>query len=499
MTLPNSACTFVCEWEGFQTPVLNKTPLPISPNQPDKHVLSVLASLQRLVVFVATLISGVTLLAWLIGPVGRHMPAGWQWMKANTALCGLLSVVSLLLSQPLRSQRDLKLSRALGTLVAFIGALCVIENLYNISFGIDRLLASDPLGEHPGRMSAQSAWAFVLLGIVMCCLRTRKGWISHLTDVLTMANSMLMLIYISGYFFGAQQLIGPSNAHRVSPQTLVVLLCLTFTVFNRRAEYGSFGILLGVGIAGATARLAAPFALLMPFVLMSLLLGVSSLHLLSPVYAMAVATSVVALLAFCLVMVLSRRVAGLEHEVRELSLRDPLTGVYNRRGFFLLAEQALRVSRRTGEPFSLLFLDIDNLKAINDTLGHETGSEILQRMSAMLLQNFRETDIAGRLGGDEFVVAGKATAAEMAVAIYRLQKLVEQANAKAAGERPLSFSFGHVTADHRTPQTLDAIIGCADKLMYEAKRSKRGGVSGPHAVPTLVQANGPTLRHFPAR
>ncbi|WP_217897000.1 GGDEF domain-containing protein [Granulicella rosea] len=488
---------FDCLNKKGSNPVLNKTPLPISPNQPDNHVLSVLASLQRLVIFVAALISGVTLLAWLIAPLGRHMPDGWQLMKANTALCGLLCVASLLLSQPLRPRRDLKLSRALATLVAFIGSLCVIENLYGISFHIDRLLASDPLGAHPGRMSAQTSWGFVLLGVVLCCLRTRKGWVSNLADVLTMVNSMLMLIYISGYFFGAAQLLGPESTHRVSPQTLLVLLCLTFTTFNRRAEYGSFGILLGVGIAGATARLAAPFALLMPFVLMSLLLGVSRLHLLSPVYAMAVATSVVALLAFCLVIVLSRRVAGLEHEVRELSLRDPLTGVYNRRGFFLLAEQALRVSRRSGEPFSLLFIDIDNLKIINDTLGHETGSEILQRMSALLLQNFRETDITGRLGGDEFVVAGKATAAEIAVATYRLQKMVDAANVKAEGERPLSFSFGHVTADHRAPQTLESIIGRADKLMYEAKRNKRD-ISGAHALPTLVQSS-PVLRQFPAR
>jgi diguanylate cyclase (GGDEF)-like protein len=93
-----------------------------------------------------------------------------------------------------------------------------------------------------------------------------------------------------------------------------------------------------------------------------------------------------------------------EAELRNLSLTDDLTGLCNRRGFFFHAEQYLKTSRRLGKEFLLFYADMDGLKQINDTFGHEEGSLAILRLAEILKETFRESDIVARLGGDEFAV-----------------------------------------------------------------------------------------------
>ncbi len=93
-----------------------------------------------------------------------------------------------------------------------------------------------------------------------------------------------------------------------------------------------------------------------------------------------------------------------ETEVRQLSLTDELTGLYNRRGFFLLGNQQFKTAQRTQMFCCLLFADLDGLKQINDSLGHEIGDKFLIDTAQLLKQTFRESDIIARLGGDEFVI-----------------------------------------------------------------------------------------------
>ena len=94
----------------------------------------------------------------------------------------------------------------------------------------------------------------------------------------------------------------------------------------------------------------------------------------------------------------------MEEEIRSLSLTDELTGLYNRRGFTLLAEQEVKLAHRMNRTMLLFFCDVDNLKGINDTHGHAQGDLALKEVSAILKETFREADILARLGGDEFVV-----------------------------------------------------------------------------------------------
>ena len=94
----------------------------------------------------------------------------------------------------------------------------------------------------------------------------------------------------------------------------------------------------------------------------------------------------------------------MDEEIRSLSLTDDLTGLYNRRGFTLLAEQEVKLAHRINRPMLLFFCDVDSLKGINDAHGHAQGDLALQEVSAILKETFREVDIMARLGGDEFVV-----------------------------------------------------------------------------------------------
>ena len=83
---------------------------------------------------------------------------------------------------------------------------------------------------------------------------------------------------------------------------------------------------------------------------------------------------------------------------------DELTGLHNRRGFISLAEQHLKLTSRQGVRSTLIFIDVDNLKYINDNFGHREGDDALQQIAGLLRECFREADIIGRLGGDEFCV-----------------------------------------------------------------------------------------------
>jgi len=178
------------------------------------------------------------------------------------------------------------------------------------------------------------------------------------------------------------------------------------------------------------------------------------------------------ILAFYLILALTRRSRQLENAARELSLLDELTRLYNRRGFMALGEQALRNATRRGEPFSVLFLDVDDLKRVNDEFGHDVGSELLRRVARLLRDTFRESDILGRLGGDEFVVAANANADQMARVIERLEQATAAENAAAGRQFEIAFSLGCVIQQDGK-DSLDGLIERADERMYEAKRVKK--------------------------
>ena len=174
---------------------------------------------------------------------------------------------------------------------------------------------------------------------------------------------------------------------------------------------------------------------------------------------------------------LAQRVAELElaqESLRNLSLTDDLTGLYNRRGFFTLAEQKLNSARREGRHASLIYIDMDGLKKLNDTYGHETGSRAIKEVADILHETFRSSDLLARIGGDEFVVLQTSNERnDNGNDVQRLQNNVSQHNRRHARDYDISLSIGVVSMPTDSSLSLEELLKHGDGKMYEQKRDKR--------------------------
>jgi diguanylate cyclase (GGDEF)-like protein/PAS domain S-box-containing protein len=165
-----------------------------------------------------------------------------------------------------------------------------------------------------------------------------------------------------------------------------------------------------------------------------------------------------------------------EESLLALSLVDHLTGLYNRRGFSALAQQELKKANRIKRGMLLLFADVDDLKKINDSLGHQEGDLALIDTANLLKDTFREPDIIARIGGDEFVVLAAETPATSAdILTARLKEHLKSSNKKGGHRYKLSISMGIVQYNPEQPCSIDELLSRADKMMYEQKRNKNSG------------------------
>jgi|GEM_PF-703660 diguanylate cyclase (GGDEF)-like protein/PAS domain S-box-containing protein len=167
----------------------------------------------------------------------------------------------------------------------------------------------------------------------------------------------------------------------------------------------------------------------------------------------------------------------MEEGLRVLSVRDELTGLYNRRGFVTLAEQQIRVAGRAKKDMTLFFLDVDSLKQINDTFGHGAGDQVLKEFGEVLRRTFRGSDIIGRVGGDEFaVLVTNSEAPGNTTLTSRLNRNIASRNNRPEGPCPFSVSIGSANYDPREPASLDRLLSQADSMMYSEKRGKTQAV-----------------------
>ncbi|NSW76732.1 MAG: GGDEF domain-containing protein [Candidatus Atribacteria bacterium] len=163
-------------------------------------------------------------------------------------------------------------------------------------------------------------------------------------------------------------------------------------------------------------------------------------------------------------------------ELEHLSLTDELTGLYNRRGFFALAEHQLLVAQREGKSVGVLLADFDGLKRINDTFGHGAGDLALSEFGQLLQKAFRRSDILARIGGDEFVAFfTDINEAEIQKLLYRLWKLVDAWNTDSQLPYSLDFSAGWAISHSSRVREVRELLTLADSRMYEKKRRKKGG------------------------
>jgi len=165
---------------------------------------------------------------------------------------------------------------------------------------------------------------------------------------------------------------------------------------------------------------------------------------------------------------------NLERQLETLSITDPLTALNNRRGFMTLAEQQIKNAQRSGSRLLLSFIDLDDMKSINDKYGHEEGDKALISAAAILKNTFRKSDIVARVGGDEFaVLAVNATEDDPEILTMRLWKQIDAFNEENRMPYSLSMSIGTAVYEPEKPCSLDELMAQADELMYEQKQKKK--------------------------
>ena len=161
-----------------------------------------------------------------------------------------------------------------------------------------------------------------------------------------------------------------------------------------------------------------------------------------------------------------------KNQLKKLAEIDPLTSVYNRRAFFVKAESELNRSIRYNHPLSILLFDVDNLKKINDTYGHQMGDEILITFARKVSSLLRESDIFGRYGGDEFIALLCETDYESAkITAERIRKEITQLAVTFNGKTPVKFTVSVGTGSRSDHLGLSEIIRKADMALYESKHN----------------------------
>ncbi len=238
---------------------------------------------------------------------------------------------------------------------------------------------------------------------------------------------------------------------------------LSFSVFYTApimlaAWYG--GGVIGLGVALVSAAV---------WLLFDLAEGNQYSHELIPAW-----NTLVRLAFFLIILKLLLTVRKTLAQERNLADTDALTGLANRRSFVEQIERERLRGGRQAEPFTIAYIDLDNFKYVNDSLGHDIGDELLKTVADMLQRQIRSTDLVARLGGDEFAVLLPLT--DKVAAGVVIDKLNQHASAAMAARAwPVTFSIGAVTFN-RPMQTTRDMIKAVDDLMYQVKKSGKNNL-----------------------
>lgn len=466
------------------------------------------------------LVGGIVLMGWLLNiPILKSVAPNLVSMKANTAALLLAAGVALFLFDE-RSSNTLRryFGRALAAVVVVIAGLTLVEYAGSMNVGIDELLFRDDTlataTSHPGRMAPVTAICLALCGLALLLI-DRSPRVSR---QIAMVVLVLAMLGSSGYIFGVQSLYRVSTYTSMAVHTAVSFMVLSFGIIAARTKQGCVAVILSDTAGGVMAR---RLLWLVPGLLFALgwlrfqgqlaglyddrfglaLMVVISMTL-SAMVIMGVARMLqdadnkrqqaqeqLAALNANLEKTVAERTRELEsanqklaaeiaertqaeEEVRRLSLTDELTGLLNRRGFLLLAEQDLKTARRAKVVRALLFLDLDGLKRVNDSQGHQAGDAMITDTARVVKACFRDADIIARLGGDEFAILA-ANGEHTDIMLARMQTAVAQFNKGAAATHQLTFSVGVVPCMPTEERSLLELLAEADALMYKQKQERR--------------------------
>lgn len=166
-------------------------------------------------------------------------------------------------------------------------------------------------------------------------------------------------------------------------------------------------------------------------------------------------------------------------KLHKLSITDPLTKIYNRRHFFDLAEREFDRTKRYGHSLSVILIDIDNFKRVNDTYGHVVGDQVLRSVTRNIGMNLREVDLFARYGGEEFIILLPEASMDEAVQVAeRLRRLNDSAQIEISGDMiSVTISLGVAGVELKKDISLDGLLDLADQALYHSKEVGRNRVS----------------------
>jgi diguanylate cyclase (GGDEF)-like protein len=443
--------------------------------------------------------------------VGLVVLVGWLWeldalkallpgdvtMKANTALGFVLLGTALwLLRDEAVAGRARLLGQTLGAIVAVFAALTLAEYVFGVSLRIDGLFADPGASAAPGRPGPHTAVALFTIGVWMVFLPVNSGPGLRVRYSFGVLSCIVVFQALIGLLFHEHYLSGTKTVAGMAVPTMLTAVVLCAGVLAARPRQGFMGVMTSTGIGGRMVRRLFPAVVVLPLLLAYLRLAGQEHGWYGTRDGVAILAGTTVILVGAIAFITARALnrtdlerARLEARLRQLADRDPMTDLYNRRGFENEANRHLALAHRYGERVAIIALDVDGLKQVNDTHGHAAGDELLIALTRRWSSALRASDAFARLGGDEFAVllpqTDRAGSEELVAA-----KLLEIARTTVLQSRSSSVrttaSAGIAVADSE-PFDTDTLLVAADDALYRAKGA--GGdryiVSQPAATPAL--------------
>jgi diguanylate cyclase (GGDEF)-like protein len=402
--------------------------------------------------FLLLIIIVLVLFGWQFPGILGMLPAGWNGMQANTAFLLFLAWLNTELSLYRQFRLQLVLSMVAVVLLAD-GVWSHLQNFQETS--ISRFFVAEANASDVYAISIQSMVMISLLFLMPFFRNNKTRWQARIFNFLLINASGLLIFFAVSSLFQATIFLGSNQNIYISGYTQIALVLLTLVNATNSTQKNIFSVIISKGAGGRISRVA--LLLVVCTVLMGALLLVilvfSGMLQLNAAVSLVVSLELVML--FLAIIYLSERINFLENNMHQNALSDQMTGVLNRRGFYLFAEQAMREVRRGDFQLKMYLFDLDGLKKVNDTFGHEIGSAMISAFADTLRTVFRSSDIVARLGGDEFVVMKKTGSASGHEDLFRLNKALNESSGMAYGR--ISFSVGELVVAPDSEETLDEL------------------------------------------
>jgi len=429
--------------------------------------------LPRIAACLVGTIACIALAGWIFRiPTLTSVVPGLVSMKANTALAFLMLSAALCAAA---EGRWAGWQRWLAVAAAVLASLTLFEYASGTSLGIDEALFRDTgLSPHPGRMSPITAANFVLLASALLVPSFKRS--DYLKEALALLLALSATFAIVGYVYGVPALYGAvsSSSTAMALHTGVNFLLLAIGFLFVERETGFVRVFHGSSIASMVARYLVPAAFLVPVVLGAIFIrtrwSLGHPHL---VMALTVVSDIVLLVV--LIWLFAAMIQRVETEralIQQQAETDKLTGIYNRRHFETSLDQEIERARRYGSPLSLLMIDVDDFKLLNDRHGHLVGDRVLYQLTRECESCLRTSDVFCRYGGDEFVIIAPETPGAAAMALARRMRQSIGAMGLASSLGTLAISIGMAVWEDNF-KTNDDFISAADRALYQAKRAGR--------------------------